>query len=56
MISDLLPNKANLTSDDVGKIIEFLHTLEDDQIDNIENIIPKRVPSGLPVTAVSIPY
>ena len=49
LVSKLLPRKADLNKDDINAIIEFLFTLEDDQIKNMKNIIPERVPSGLPI-------
>lgn len=52
-VSPILVSGTPLTDEEVDRLIEFLKTLEDSQLDAIERIIPSSVPSGLPVSALS---
>jgi cytochrome c peroxidase len=51
-LSYILAAGLNLTEADIGHLIAFLHTLEDDLADLMPQIVPARVPSGLPVAAL----
>lgn len=50
-VSSSLPKKLVINDAEISEIIAFLLTLEDDQQHNIKNIIPRKVPSGLPIAS-----
>lgn len=53
-ISPILAPGTFLSEEEVDLLIEFLGALEDPQTQYAERIVPPRVPSGLPVPAISM--
>ncbi len=53
-ISPILETKLQLSEDEVDFIITFLGTLEDSGLELIDSIIPDSVPSGLPISRLSV--
>jgi cytochrome c peroxidase len=51
-VSYILAPGLNLTDAEITRLIAFLKTLEDDLADLMPEIVPTRVPSGLPVVAI----
>lgn len=51
-VSYILAPGLNLTDAEITRLIAFLKTLEDDLADLMPEIVPTRVPSGLPVAAM----
>jgi cytochrome c peroxidase len=51
-LSFVLKNKIYLSEFEITALMEFLKTLEDNQVEMQEHIIPESVPSGLPISAL----
>jgi cytochrome c peroxidase len=41
---------VDLSSNEISKILAFLDALTDPSVDHLNELVPERVPSGLPVT------
>ena len=51
-LSFILNSKTNLSQKEISTLLEFLKTLEDLQLEMKGHIVPERVPSGLPISAL----
>jgi len=51
-LSFILNSKTNLSQKEISTLLEFLKTLEDLQLEMEGHIVPERVPSGLPISAL----
>jgi cytochrome c peroxidase len=49
----LLALRIRLSDRDINDVIAFLKSLEDDGMENYQRIVPKTVPSGLPVATIN---